>query len=315
MSELVRVWGTVLAFLAIVAVFALSAPNFLNPINLLNIVKQASYLGLLAIGFTVALVAGELDLSVGQVATLASIVCAALLFGGHAVPLAVLAGLAAAGLFGVANGLAVTRFRIPSLIATLATGIIASGTSFMITGGVAYVGKLPASFLFIGRGALWLVPMPIVWLILATACVWVLLAQTRLGSALLASGEAPSAARLAGIDVGRTKLVGLALSGLLAGCTGILLTSSLASSSPTIAVDFLMKGIAAVLLGMTTISPGRPNLGGTLVGVLLIIVLGNGLTLLGAPYYAQDILLGVIMLLSVSVSAARLSEAAFGGAR
>ncbi|MCL6607297.1 MAG: ABC transporter permease [Geminicoccaceae bacterium] len=315
MSESMGRFGTVIAAFALFAALALSAPNFTAPMNLLNIAKQASYLAILAIGFTLALLAGELDLSVGQVATLASVVCAALVFAGQPWPLAAVAGFLAALLCGVVNGVAVTRFKIPSLIATLAVGVIATGIAFLITGGIAYVGRFPAGFVALGRGTLGPVPLPVVWLVLLLAAAWFLVKRTRTGAALLATGEAPEAARLAGIDIARIKLLGLVLSAACAGFCGLVLTAALASSSPTIANEFLMRGIAAVLLGMTTIEPGRPNLAGTLLGTLVIAGLGNGLTLLGFPYYVQDIALGLIMLASVGFSARFLTEAAFGGAR
>jgi len=315
MKAFLRRYGTVLAFLALVLALALTAPNFTSPLNLLNILKQASHLALIAMGLTLALVAGELDLSVASTATLASVACAALLFGGIAWPLGILAGLLVAAAIGALNALCVARLKIPSLIATLATATIAGGTAFMITGGIAYVGRLPPWFLALGRGTLLGVPTPILWaaLLLAAAQLW--LEHTKSGAHLQASGEAPDMARLAGIEVGRMKATGLVLSALAAGAGGIVLTAALSSSSPTIAGDFLMRAITAVLLGMTTIRPGKPNLPGTLIGVLTIGVLANGLTLLGAQYYVQDIVLGLIILASVGVSAGLLTKAAFGGAR
>jgi len=136
--------------------------------------------------------------------------------------------------------------------------------------------------------------------------------ETRLGAHMVATGEAEEAARLAGIRVKRMKTLGLTLSGFLAGLGGLLLTAHLSSSNVTIAGGFLMSGIAAVLLGMTTIEVGKPNVAGTVVGTLIIGVLANGLTLMGAQYYYQDIILGLIILGSVGVSASQMMRAAFG---
>ncbi len=311
MPELLRRYGTVLAFVLLVVVLSATADNFLDPYNLLSILKHVSFLAIIALGFTLALAAGELDLSIAHVASLASVCTAALLFGGHPIALAIGAGVSTGTLIGIVNGLVVTRMRIPSLIATLAVSTIASGIAFLITGGVAYVGRLDAAFLFLGRGNVFGIPAMIVWtVIIACACLF-LLKQTRTGVHLVCTGEAEEPARLAGIRTDRMKLAGLCMSGCLAGVTGVLLTSSLSSSSPTIANEFLMTGIAAVLLGMTTVEPGKPNVIGTLVGALTIGTLRNGLTLLGAQYYVQDIVLGVIIILSVSLSASKFRKIAF----
>ena len=305
-------YGTVLALAALVLVLSLAADNFLSLGNLANVLKNASFMAILALGFNLALITSELDLSFANVASLCSIIAAVLLYGGYAVPVGIAACLGLGAACGLANGLLVTRFRIPSLIATLATGTMASGFAFMLTGGVDYVGKLPAPFLFLGRGQILGVPVLIVWTASAVLVAQFVVKETRLGAHMVATGEAEEAARLAGIRVKRMKTLGLTLSGFLAGLGGLLLTAHLSSSNVTIAGGFLMSGIAAVLLGMTTIEVGKPNVAGTVVGTLIIGVLANGLTLMGAQYYYQDIILGLIILGSVGVSASQMMRAAFG---
>jgi len=305
-------YGTVLALAVLVLVLSLAADNFLSLGNLANVLKNASFMAILALGFNLALITSELDLSFANVASLCSIIAAVLLYGGYAVPVGIAACLGLGAACGLANGLLVTRFRIPSLIATLATGTMASGFAFMLTGGVDYVGKLPAPFLFLGRGQILGVPVLIVWTASAVLVALFVVKETRLGAHMVATGEAEEAARLAGIRVKRMKTLGLTLSGFLAGLGGLLLTAHLSSSNVTIAGGFLMSGIAAVLLGMTTIEVGKPNVAGTVVGTLIIGVLGNGLTLMGAQYYYQDIILGLIILGSVGVSASQMMRAAFG---
>ncbi len=305
-------YGTCLALALLFAVFALTATNFLASGNLLNILRQVSFLAILAVGFTLALIVAELDLSFANVCSLGAVSMGGLLARDVSVALAIAAPLVVGIAFGLANGIAVTRFKIPSLIATLATGTIANGGAFLITGGIAYVKRPPASVLALGRGDILGVPVLVVWMVMVAALAHFVIRFTRLGAHMIATGEAEDAARLAGIDVRRMKQLGLLLSGLLAGVTAVVLVAALGTAAPTMAYDFLMRAIAAVLIGMTTIEPGRPNVPGTLVGVLLIGCLTNGLVLLGYEYYVQDLVLGAIILVSVGLSASRLKRAAFG---
>jgi len=226
--------------------------------------------------------------------------------------LAVAAAIAAGMAAGLVNGLLVTRLRIPSLIATLAMASVATGTAFAITGGVAFAGRWDPAFLALGRGSVLGVPTLILWTAGVALLALFVLKQTRLGMHLVFTGEAEEAARLAGVDVRRTKVLALAFAGLCAGLVGTLLAATLNSAAPDMAKDYLLTSIGAVLLGMTMFEPGRCNIPGTLVGAATIGMLGNGLVLMGAPYYVQDIMLGLIIVASVAVSASALKKAAFG---
>ncbi|GJL80628.1 MAG: ribose ABC transporter permease [marine bacterium B5-7] len=315
MPDFIRRYGTAMACVLLFAIMGLTADNFLNPYNLLSIFKHVSFLTIISLGFTLALASGELDLSFAHIASFASVCTASLLFGGYPIVVAVATGLSCGALLGVANGLIVTQLKIPSLIATLAVSTIVNGLSFLVTGGVAFVGRLDKAFLFLGRGSLFTIPVMILWMMIAVVACLYFLKQTRTGIHLVCTGEAEEPSRLAGVATRRMKVLGLGLSGLLAAITGILLTSSLSSASPTIAGEYLMTGIAAVLLGMTTIEPGKPNVIGTLIGALIIGALRNGLTLLGAQYYVQDIVLGIIIIASVSLSATRFKKVVFSAPR
>jgi ribose transport system permease protein len=305
-------YGTALAALVLFVFFAVAAPNFVNPTNLLNVLKQVSFLAILAIGFAIAFTAAELDLSFAAVCSLCAVVVGGLIF--HKVtPLLAVPAAVGVGLFaGVVNGLLITVLRIPSLIATLAMAAVATGTAFAITGGIAFVGRWDPAFLALGRGSVLGIPALILWTAAVALAVQFVLKQTRLGLHLVFTGEADEAARLAGVKVKRMKLLALAFSGLCAGIVGILLAATLNSAAPDMAKDYLLTSIAAVLLGMTMFEPGRCNVPGTLVGAATIGMLGNGLVLMGAPYYVQDILLGFIIVASVAVSASALKKAAFG---
>ncbi len=311
MRDVIEQYGTAIAGAILFVFFLIFAPNFGSIANLLNVLKQSSFLTLLAIGFTFALVTSELDLSFANVASLAAVACGGLIHNGYPYPLAILAGLTIGLSCGLLNGIVVTVLRVPSLIATLGTASIANGLAFMLTDGVAFVGRWDAGFLWLARGTVGHFPILIGWTAVIAAIAIFVLKQSPVGLHMLFAGEAHEAARLAGIATKRMKALGLTLSGLLAGVTAVLLTASLSSAAPNMAGDYLLTAIAAVLLGMTMFEPGRPNIHGSLVGALIIGTMNNGLVLLGAPYYLQDIILGLIIVASVTLSASVLKKAAF----
>jgi ribose transport system permease protein len=304
-------YGTAIAGLALVIFFVAAAPNFASPTNLLNVVKETSFLAILSLGFALALITAELDLSVAEIASLAAVATGALIHAGYPVLLGTGVGLAVGLCSGLLNGMAVTVLKVPSLIATLGTAAIAKGFAFMITGGVAFVGRWPESFTGIARGTTLGLPNVVLWMIIVAGTALFLVQSTRPGAHMRATGEAEEAARLAGIATARLKRLGLALSGLLAGITAVLLAASLSSAAPNMAGDYFLYAIAAVLLGMTMFEPGRANVPGTLTAALTLKVLGNGLVLMGAAYYVQDIVLGGVIIVSVALSATALKRAAF----
>ncbi|WP_158970863.1 ABC transporter permease [Chachezhania sediminis] len=311
MKKLIETYGTALAGLALFVFLAIFANNFLSTANLFNVLKQVSFLSILAFGFTFALITSELDLAFANLCSLSAVVIGFLISSDVAWPVAVAAGIAT-GLFGgLLNGFLVTVLKVPSLISTLGTASIANGLAFMITGGVAFVGRWDQNFLYLGRGKIGSVPVIILFTLAILAVVLVLSTQTRLGVHLQATGENEEAARRSGIDTRKAKMIGLALSGLGAGVTAMFLVANLSSAAPQMAGDFMLNGIAATLLGMTMFTPAKPNILGTFVGALIIVMLSNGLVLLGAQYYIQDIMLGIIIIVSVAVSASVLKRAAF----
>jgi ribose transport system permease protein len=181
----------------------------------------------------------------------------------------------------------------------------------MITQGVAFVGRWPREFTGLARGTTFGIPNLILWLAAATLFAYGLVKWTRTGAHMVATGEADEAARLAGIATGRMKRIGMLLAGVLAAVVAVLLAANLSSAAPGMAGDYLLYAIAAVLLGMTMFEPGKVNVGGTVFAALVLKVLGNGLVLLGASYYVQDIVLGIIIIGSVAFSASAMKKAAF----
>ncbi|WP_406858133.1 ABC transporter permease [Alsobacter sp. KACC 23698] len=311
MKQLVEIYGTAFAGLVLVLVFVLFAPNFATAGNLLNVLKDTSFLAILALGFGLALTIAELDLSIAEVASLAAVTAGALIQAKVDPALAAAGGMAVGLSLGVFNGFGVTVLRVPSLIVTLGTAAIARGLAFMLTQGVAFVGRWPTSFTGLARGSIYGVPNLVLWLAGVTGVVYALLKWTRTGARMTATGEAEEAARLSGIATARMKRLGLALSGVLAGLTAVLLAASVSSAAPNMAGDYFLYAIAAVLLGMTMFEPGRPNVAGTVFAAFVLKALGNGLVLMGAAYYVQDIMLGVIIIGSVAFSAGVVKKAAF----
>ncbi|HEY8565192.1 MAG TPA: ABC transporter permease [Beijerinckiaceae bacterium] len=300
-----------MAGLVLIAFFLVAAPNFATAGNLLNIVKDTSFLAILALGFALALTVAELDLSVAEVASLAAVTVGALIQAKWDPSLAVAAALTVGLACGLFNGFGVTVLKVPSLIVTLGTAAIARGLAFMLTQGVAFVGRWPTSFTGLARGDVAGVPLLVIWLGAIAALAYGLVRWTPMGSHMRATGEAAEAARLAGIETARMKRLGLALAGTLAAVAAVLLAANLSSAAPNMAGDYFLYAIAAVLLGMTMFEPGRPNVPGTLFAAFVLKVLGNGLVLMGAAYYLQDIVLGVIIIASVAFSATMLKKAAF----
>ncbi len=305
-------FGTAIAGVALVAFFLAFAPNFANGANIVNVLKDTSFLAILAIGFTLAFTVAELDLSIAEMASLAAVVCGWLVQLHYAPAIAAAGAMAVGAVLGAVNGFGVTVLRIPSLIMTLGTASVAKGFAFMITQGISFGGRWPVAFTGISRGtSLGGVPNLVLWLSAVTLCAYVLVNWTRTGARMVATGEADEAARLAGIATGRMKRIGLLLSGLCAGIMAVLLAANLSSAAPNMAGDYLLYAIAAVLLGMTMFEPGKPNVAGTVFAAVVLKVLGNGLVLLGAAYYVQDIVLGVVIIASVAFSARALKKAAF----
>ena len=295
-------YGTIMALVVLAIAFVVLIPGFSEPQNLLNILYQIALLAIISEGFTMCLIVGELDLAFPNVASLSGALVAGLIFGGMHPFGAVTAALATGVLFGVAAGILVTKVGIPSLITTLASGIIAGGMVYLYTKGVSFYGQMPEGFLALGRGQIGSFPTLIAIMLIVVAISQLLISTTRIGRYMQATGANPVASRLAGINTDGYKILAFALSGLAAAFTGILLTAKLGSANPEGASGYMMDTFASALLGMTVLSMGRANPFGTFVGALMIGVVNNGMTLAGSPYYMQDITKGIIIILSVALT-------------
>ena len=298
LREFMRRYGLVISFLLLCAVFSTLSDRFLTVNNAVNVLRQSTINGIIAIGMTFVILTAGIDLSVGAVLALSTIVTADLLRQGIAVPIAVLAGLALGSAAGLVNGLIITKAKVPPFVATLGMMTVARGLTLTYTQGKPITG-LPDRFRFIGTGSLGPVPMPIVIAALAFLVGYILLTRTRVGEYILALGNNPVAARYAGIATDRYTTLVYVVAGLLSALAGMILVARLNSAQPTAGLAYEFDAIAAVVVGGTSFAGGEGGLGGTLLGVLVIAVLSNGLNLLNVSSFYQPVVTGVVIALAL----------------
>ncbi|MCP4166426.1 MAG: ABC transporter permease [Chloroflexi bacterium] len=286
-------------YVIICIIFALSSPYFLTVENFINIGRTLPIIGIIAIGETLVLIAGGVDLSVGSVAALSGVVTGLLWEAtGAPIGVAAAAGLAVGGLVGYINGALVTKMRINPLISTLATFSIIRGLAFVLTNAQMNQLTHPA-FLYLGRGNIAGVPVPFILMILFYIVFIFVLRNMSFGRDLYAIGGNPMAARLAGITSNRNLMIVFVLGGFLAGFGGLVQASQLAAGSPQAAVGLEFTVIAAVVLGGTSLAGGKGTLIGTLIGVVILRTLDNGLILIGVSSYYQIVARGAVLILAV----------------
>jgi ribose transport system permease protein len=309
-----RQWGTLLGLIAIMAFFAWQLPEtFLTAQNFLNISQQISMLAVAAFTMTIVMVMTDFDLSVGSTASLAGIVAAVLFASGQPVWVGVAAALAVGLAGGLINGVLIAYVGILPFIATLGTLTMFSGAAFMISDGKTIFGRdIPPGFAGFARSGIPLdgIGLPDAKLPLMTLAalgvllaVWLMLEQTTFGRRLYAIGGNRVAAELAGIDTRRLRLIAFGLTGLGAAVAGLMYASRVASANPTQGAGLMLDAIAAVFLGMTMGREGEPRVLATLVGVLILGILDNGLTQMNVNSYVREVLIGAIVIAAVAISA------------
>ena len=284
--------------------FSLATNTFMSVRNLLNVIDQLTVLGIMALGMTAVIVTGGIDLSVGSVLALSMMVMGWLSnVMGVPMPLAMIAALVVGAACGFVSGLLVTKANLPSFIATLAMMSIARGLANMITDGaqiVAYVDWFSALSIVRYFGFM---SVSVALFIVLTIIAALYMKYRTGGRALYAIGGSAEVARLAGIPVKRITLVVYSMCGLLAGLAGVVMSTRLDSSSPSGGLGYELDTIAAVVIGGASLSGGVGTIWGTLMGVLTIGVLRNGLNLIGVSPFLQQIVIGVVIVLAVAVDA------------
>lgn len=287
----------------ICVVLTILAPHvFLTVANLLTVVKQTAIIGILAVGMTVVIVSGGIDLSLGSLVALSGI-CAAFLAqddAGHGVFYPVMAALAVGTAVGAFNGVGIVWGRLPPFIMTLATMSIARGLSYLLTNGRP-ISNFTPSFEWIGRGTVAGVYNLVYVFAIVAVLIGLLLKYTRFGRHVYAVGSNEAAAKYSGVRIANTKMLVYSLSGLLAGLAGALLVARTTVGSPNAGVSFELDAIAASIIGGTSLSGGRGSIVKTVIGALLINIIGNGLDILGLSTFIQQIVKGVIVIFAVLV--------------
>lgn len=297
-------YGTIVGLLVMIAVFSFVSPMaFPTVANGVNVLNQASLAMIIAGGLTVAVIVGELDLSIGFAASMEGVLVTGLIVHtGLPIPVAILVVILVGALVGLLNGLIVTKARVNSVIATLGMGTIIVGLNFAYSSGVPIVSGVPEAFLDLSLGRFYGVPHNIIVMVVVLGFLWFLVERTSVGQSIQAVGGNPAAARLSGINVDGIKILAFVVSGVCAAITGILLAARLGSGTTSAADTYLLTAFAAVFLGSATLRDGEFHVFGTFIGVLIIAVGFNGLAMFGAPTWTQFVFQGAILILAVGLS-------------
>src|SRR3954447_23802538 len=295
--------GTLFGLLAIVIVFAILSPNFLTKANLLNVLQQSSINACVALGMTLVIITGGIDLSVGPTAAIAAVAAAVLMAAGApivlAIPAALLFGIAA----GVVNGVLVAYGGLQPFIVTLGTLSLYRATALIYTGGNPIFG-IPPGFRALFNTSLFGIPNPVVIIAVLALVVWVVLNKTPLGEYFLAVGGNAEASHIAGVPVAMTKIASYGISGGLAAVAGLILVGRLGAADPTLGNLWELDAIAAAAVGGASLMGGKGSIVGTLLGAVILGSLRNGLTLLNVQAFYQLFATGLIILVAMLIDRA-----------
>lgn len=308
--EFLYKWGMLITVVALIALFGLASDNFLDPYNIINILRSIAIVTVIAIGVSISLSVGGFDLSVGSTASLANaLVISLFVWYGFGTTGAVVLTLLLCTLVGLFNAFLIVVLKIPDMLATLASLFVIQGVAMtysyggsitqnmVLPSGEMAEGVIPEFFATLGQ-----VPVIVVIMLAVTVLVQLYLSLTKHGRRMYAIGGNPEAARLAGIRTARYRVQAYVFSSLLAALGGILLASRIGSSQVNAGGGYLMDAVAAAYIGFSLAGSGKPNALGTLLGAVILGVLQNGLVMLSVPYYAMDIIKGLVLALALAMT-------------
>ncbi|WP_235867326.1 ABC transporter permease [Priestia abyssalis] len=301
-GNLLAKYGIYVAFAVLFLILSFTSESFLTTSNILNILRQVSIIGIIAIGMSFVILTGGIDLSVGSIMALSAVVATsfAQVDHDHALYIPILLGMLVGLSCGVVNGVMVAKWKVTPFIATLGMMTAARGLAMVYTDGRPVIG-LSDAYNYIGIGYFLKLPIPVIVFLAVTIVGILLLNFTVFGRYVFATGGNEQSAKLSGVNVTLIKIGVYSLAGLLAGIAGIVLSSRIMSGSPVLGEGYELDAIAAVVIGGTSLFGGVGSLVGTLMGVLIIGVMNNGLDLLNVSSYYQQILKGAIIVIAVLI--------------
>ncbi len=289
--------GILFIFLLLCILLSIITPGFLSWANILNVLRQSSIIGIMAIGTTFVIIGGGFDISVGSLLALTAAMSVGLQYHMHW-SLAILLVLIVGAIIGLFNGFLAAKIHIPAIIATLGTMTIIRGLTYLYTGGYPLYVEAP-DFAFIGTGYLGPIPFPIIILIIMVALWQFILVRTRFGRYTCALGGNKEASRLSGVKVDYYHILTFVVGGLMASMAGIVYASRLLSVTPLAGQGYELDAIASTVIGGTSVSGGEGSVVRTLIGVLLLTIIANVFNLMGVHVYVQYVIKGAIILSAV----------------
>lgn len=290
----------VIAFVLIVLIFSVLSDRFLTLDNFFNVLRQVSTNGIIAMGMTLVIIAGGIDLSVGSVFAFAGTLCCGLIEGGMHFSLAILIALAASAVFGVINGVLIAKVNMPPFIVTLATMQMIRGAAYIYSHG-SPIRAIDNSFNMLGNGYVSVVPVPVIIFFIVTLIAYLILHRSKLGMYIYAVGGNKNCAVFSGIKTKQVEIKVYVICALCAAMSGIIMASRMYSGQPTSGDGIEMDAIAATVLGGASFSGGSGKISGTVLGILIIGVMTNGLNILNVDSYYQYVLKGLIILFAIYV--------------
>ncbi|MDC7287274.1 ABC transporter permease [Blautia schinkii] len=298
MGKIIREFGLVFVVLFIIILMSFLSPVFMTKNNIMNIIRQISINGILAVGMTFIILTGGIDLSVGSLVAITSVISGSLLEGGMNWILAAIIGVGVSVIFGILNGYLIAYVGFQPFIATLATMTIGRGFAKVYSDGKPFAIKEP-NFIAIGQGYILGIPVPIILLVIVCIVGLVILNMTTFGRYVFAIGGNKNAAKLSGVRTRRVELFVYVISGICSGIVGLVLSARISSGQPTAGQGFELDAIAATAIGGTSMNGGMGSLRGTILGFLIIGLLSNSMNLMNINSFWQDIVKGLIIIIAV----------------